>query len=226
MNKKGFTLIEIMVVVFIIAIIAAIALPFYRKAVERSKAAEALQILASVASSMERARMANGEYPETLADLDITVRDSGGNIVTGDSWQSRWFFFQSIIDGDNSRIEATRLDGGGSGPTLIGMIVESFATEAYAQINIQQNIRGSYTLVKMYRTGQAGCIDNNAMLAQANPQCMIGDEECMSSGMGINRATDDAAGLVEPTGMCRILNLPAPLMNPRIRDADMAREMM
>ena len=41
-NKKGFTLVEILTVVIIIGILSALALPQYRRVVERARATEAM----------------------------------------------------------------------------------------------------------------------------------------------------------------------------------------
>ena len=59
-NQKGFTLIELMIVVAIIAILAAIALPAYQDYTSKSKVTAALADLASHKTQfeMERARVA------------------------------------------------------------------------------------------------------------------------------------------------------------------------
>ena len=74
-DRRGFTLLELLMVVIIIAILATIALPTYLKTAERSRAAEALQNLASIRSSESRykAGSATNVYTGTLTDLDIGV---------------------------------------------------------------------------------------------------------------------------------------------------------
>ena len=70
-NRKGFSLVELSVVVIIIGVLAAFGIPRMLKSVERSKAAEAFKYLASIRAAQERYQAREGTYTATLADLDI-----------------------------------------------------------------------------------------------------------------------------------------------------------
>jgi type IV pilus assembly protein PilA len=71
-NRKGFTLVELAVVIVIIGVLAAFGVPRFLKSVERSKAAEAFSYLAAVRSAEERSQARNGTYEATIANLDIS----------------------------------------------------------------------------------------------------------------------------------------------------------
>lgn len=75
--QKGFTLIELMVVIAIIAIIAAIAYPAYTESVFKSKRSDARIALTEAAARQEREYAQSGAYV-TNADRDKLVSNSDG----------------------------------------------------------------------------------------------------------------------------------------------------
>jgi prepilin-type N-terminal cleavage/methylation domain-containing protein len=107
MNKKGFTLIELLVVVLIIGILAAIALPQYFKAVEKSRATEALTLLGSLASASERVRLTTDAYATSFGQLDLDFTDGDGNAVASAATNFKSRTFQITL-GDDA-ITAERL---------------------------------------------------------------------------------------------------------------------
>lgn len=65
-KKQGFTLIELLVVVLIIGILSSVALPQYTKAVEKSRAAEALPMLKTLREQQALCFLSHGEVPECM----------------------------------------------------------------------------------------------------------------------------------------------------------------
>ena len=68
-RNKGFTLIELMIVVAIIAIIAAIAIPSLLGAKKSANEASAISSLRTICTTCEQYRNRHGSYPNALANL-------------------------------------------------------------------------------------------------------------------------------------------------------------
>ncbi|MFA5293016.1 MAG: prepilin-type N-terminal cleavage/methylation domain-containing protein [Phycisphaerae bacterium] len=69
--RAGFTLVELAVVIVIIGVLAAFAVPRFRASVERSKAAEAFNYLSAIQAAQERYHARQGIYAADVNDLDV-----------------------------------------------------------------------------------------------------------------------------------------------------------
>ena len=70
-NNKGFSLVELAVVIVIIGVLAAFGIPRFREAVERSKSGESFNYLSSVRAAQERYHARQAVYAQVKTDLDI-----------------------------------------------------------------------------------------------------------------------------------------------------------
>ena len=116
--REGFTLIEILIVVVIIGILAAVAMPTYFRYVKKSYASEAKIALKDIHQKCSVYMQENGgEYP---SDMQSVIDE--GYLDSVVELEEIWEFELGVEqDGKQGTITATSLDGmaGGAGFTVI-----------------------------------------------------------------------------------------------------------
>ena len=109
-NKKhGFTLIELMVVVIIVGILAAVAIPLYRSNVKKAMASEGAALLGSVMTAERVYYAENSAYTTTQANLNV---DATGN---------KYFTAYTVSSADSAGFTATSSGTGGAAGVTVTM---------------------------------------------------------------------------------------------------------
>ena len=115
MKRKGFTLVELMVVVVIVAILAAISVPIYIQYVEGARAADAQ---ATIGAIFNASKMYLQDHSEDAPD--ITILEDQGYLDIDESTIRQWEF-QLIGSDPIFQIQATSTSEmrGGEGHIVI-----------------------------------------------------------------------------------------------------------
>lgn len=75
-KQQGFTLIELMIVIAILAILMAIAIPAYQNYSIRTKASECVSVAGSAKLAMSETYQSNGEWPTDFATAGYNAEAS------------------------------------------------------------------------------------------------------------------------------------------------------
>jgi len=128
-NRRGFTLIEIMVVVVILGILAAIIIPRISDRPEQARRTKATMDIRSIETALSLFQMDNGFYPSTEQGLEALVEQpttgqiptnykEGGYLkkVPRDPWNSPYIYICPGAHGDYDLISyASDGEEGGEG---------------------------------------------------------------------------------------------------------------
>ena len=154
---KGFTLIEVMITVVIVAVIAAVAIPNYTDYITRSKLTEAHGQLADLRVKMEQYYMDNRRYSTTAAGGTCGL---GATIVVRGT---KYFTYTCASSAPNA--------AGDQAYTLTASGVAGEGLEGIAFTINQANARATTVTGAMATKGYATPSPNNCWVKKKPSQC-------------------------------------------------------
>jgi len=133
-SRKGFTMVELMVVVLIVGILAAVAVPLMSGRIDSSKWSEAKAAMGTIASALRSYAAEKGSFASapTLAAIGLTDNDLDGTYFTHEAYV---LTSASATSGQVSFVitcTAASSTRSGKPSTPTGMTLTSNAANSYA----------------------------------------------------------------------------------------------
>lgn len=133
-NEHGFTFIELFVVVVLVAILSAIAVPLYQESVIEAYAPEGKAVLASISAAAQRYRVYNNNSFSGLTLTTLTAAPY--NVKTNAT--DKWTF--SITNATDNTFTAVATGNGAKIPKLSGKTITlTFDVNATPQETFTEN---------------------------------------------------------------------------------------
>jgi general secretion pathway protein G len=104
-KQKGFTLVELMVVIIILAVLTGIAIPSYLALRNRAREQAARSEMQNIATAIAVYEADTGSNPATLDALEAEAEDGGGaymaNVPDTDPWGVNAYVYALGAEGDD-----------------------------------------------------------------------------------------------------------------------------
>ena len=136
-SQRGFTLIEVLIVIIILGVIAGLAIVLYRAQVEKSRQTEAIAVLSAIREAEVRLFSEDGTYTASFAELDYTPPSTFAAPETTDAAGQTLHFDYDVATPSATTFTATAkrnsVNGGdGSSTVTINQAGTVTKTGAYA----------------------------------------------------------------------------------------------
>ncbi len=135
-RKRGFSLVELLIVLAVIAALIATITPVALNAISKSKATQVAQNLKTLASAIENAAYVNGLDSNTGLIKDVSTIDSLGRDIDDKN-------YAVYYTGTNGRYTATVVFQGDGDITMIQSALENAATGTFAAAAVGNALEGT-----------------------------------------------------------------------------------
>ncbi len=130
-RSRGFTLLELMIVVIILGILASVAIPQFSKSVRRSRTVEARNAIGMVRGAELRYFQEWGAYTATIGNLDVEDPSQTAGIVAN----SR-FNYAVVVGGGGASLTTITATGVSGTPTAGITVTYTEATGVFVDAGL------------------------------------------------------------------------------------------